>query len=180
MSRVSGKPIVVPKEVEVTINKQEIMVKGSKGSLKHEVHPFVQVMKNDDGSELNVQIADQSETTANALAGTTRSLVNNMVIGVSNGFSKGLDLVGVGYRAQLKGKAIDLSLGFSHPVEYNLPDGITAEMPSNTNIIIKGIDKQLVGQVAAEIRAIRPPEPYKGKGVKYTDEIIIRKETKKK
>jgi large subunit ribosomal protein L6 len=180
MSRVSGRPVNVPKGVEVVVNQQEITVKGSKGSLKHQVHPFVKVAKSDDGTELNVSIADSSESTSNALAGTTRSLVNNMVIGVNEGFSKSLELVGVGYRAQLKGKTIDLNLGFSHPVEYALPEGISAEVPSNTNIIIKGIDKQLVGQVAAEIRAIRPPEPYKGKGVKYSDEKIIRKETKKK
>ncbi|NQY44111.1 MAG: 50S ribosomal protein L6 [Legionellales bacterium] len=180
MSRIADQPINIPKGVDVNIKEQCIMVKGSKGVLEHNVHPFIAVTKNDDGSQLNVSVSKKSESTAEALSGTTRALVNNMVVGVSDGFSKSLDLVGVGYRAQLKGKTIDLNLGFSHPVEYALPEGITAEMPSNTNIIIKGIDKQKVGQVAAEIRAIRPPEPYKGKGVKYSDEKIIRKEAKKK
>lgn len=178
MSRVAEKPVAIPKGVEVTLSEQNITVKGPKGTLSRVIHAFVGVEKNNDS--LQVKVVEQKEQTADALAGTTRALINNMVVGVSEGFKKSLDLVGVGYRAALKGKSIDLNLGFSHPVEYALPEGITAEMPSNTNIIIHGIDKQKVGQVAAEIRAIRPPEPYKGKGVKYTDEKIIRKETKKK
>ena len=169
---------MLPKGIEVTINEQNITIKGPKGTLSRVVHSFVGVEKID--NSLAVKVIEHKEQTAGALSGTTRSLINNMVIGVSEGFKKSLDLVGVGYRAALKGKVVDLNLGFSHPVEYALPEGITAEMPSNTNIIIHGIDKQKVGQVAAEIRAIRPPEPYKGKGVKYTDEKIIRKETKKK
>ncbi len=180
MSRIAEQSINIPKGVDVDINNQCITVKSSKGTLEHMIHPFVSVNKNSDNSQLNVLVAQKLESTADALSGTTRALVNNMVIGVSDGFSKGLELVGVGYRAQLKGKSIDLSLGFSHPVKYVLPEGIIAELPSNTSIIIKGIDKQKVGQAAAEIRALRPPEPYKGKGVKYVDEKIIRKEAKKK
>lgn len=182
MSRVADQPINLPKGVDVNINGQAVDVKGPKGTLRFDVHPFVSLVKNNvEGNDcLQVSIAKEDEKTAHALSGTTRAILNNMVVGVSNGFEKSLELVGVGYRAQVKGKVIDLNLGFSHPVEYPLPEGITAEMPSNTSIIIKGIDKQVVGQVAAEIRAIRPPEPYKGKGVRYAGEHIIRKETKKK
>ena len=178
MSRIAEQPVNIPSGVDVNLSGQNISIKGPKGTLNHDIHELVKVEKNE--NVLNFIAVNPSEKASDALSGTTRALVNNMVIGVSEGFKKSLDLVGVGYRAQLKGKVIDLNLGFSHPVEYPLPEGISAEMPSNTNIIIQGIDKQKVGQVAAEIRAIRPPEPYKGKGVKYTDERIIRKETKKK
>jgi len=128
---------------------------------------------------LNFSPRDESKA-SNALAGTTRALVNNLISGVSDGFEKKLELVGVGYRAQSKGKVLNLTLGFSHPVDYEVPEGVTAETPSQTEIVLKGADKQKVGQVAAEIRAFRPPEPYKGKGVRYADEVVVRKEAKKK
>jgi len=170
-------PITIPSGVTVTISGQDVNVKGSKGSLDHSVHTAVEVAQQD--NELKFS-AREGEANASAQSGTARSLLNNMVIGVSEGFEKKLELVGVGYRAQAQGKKINLTLGFSHPVEYELPEGVTAETPSQTEILIKGIDKQKVGQVAAEVRAYRPPEPYKGKGVKYADEHIVRKEAKKK
>jgi large subunit ribosomal protein L6 len=163
--------------VEVTENGQQITVKGPKGSLQHDVHALVE-MKLEDG-EMNFSPRDESKA-ANALAGTTRALVSNLVVGVTDGFEKKLELVGVGYRAQAKGKVLNLTLGFSHPVDYEVPEGVTIETPSQTEIILKGTDKQRVGQVAAEIRAFRPPEPYKGKGVRYADEVVVRKEAKKK
>lgn len=178
MSRVAGKPIELPAGVSFVCKDGKVTVKGSNGSLNMTLASVVSVSQQD--NMLQVQVTDNLNPKAVALAGTTRALVNNMVIGVSTGFTKSLDLVGVGYRAQMKGADLDLNLGYSHPVIYQLPAGITVDLPSKTNIIVKGIDKQKVGQVAAEIRAIRPPEPYKGKGVKYTDETIIRKETKKK
>jgi large subunit ribosomal protein L6 len=177
MSRIAKKPVSVPAAVEVTENGQQITVKGPKGSLQHDVHVLVE-MKLEDG-ELNFSPRDESKA-ANALAGTTRALVSNLVVGVTDGFEKKLELVGVGYRAQAKGKVLNLTLGFSHPVEYAVPEGVTIETPSQTEIILKGTDKQRVGQVAAEIRAFRPPEPYKGKGVRYADEVVVRKEAKKK
>ncbi|HDN69209.1 MAG TPA: 50S ribosomal protein L6 [Gammaproteobacteria bacterium] len=177
MSRVAKKPVPVPAAVEVTENGQQITVKGPKGSLQHDVHALVE-MKLEDG-EMNFSPRDESKA-ANALAGTTRALVSNLVVGVTDGFEKKLELVGVGYRAQAKGKVLNLTLGFSHPVDYAVPEGVTIETPSQTEIILKGTDKQRVGQVAAEIRAFRPPEPYKGKGVRYADEVVVRKEAKKK
>lgn len=177
MSRVAKKPVELPSGVEVRLDGQNVTVKGGKGALEHVINSAVE-MKQDDNI-LTFAPRDGSKA-AMALAGTTRALVSNMVTGVSQGFEKKLELVGVGYRAQAQGKKLNLTLGFSHPVDHEIPEGITVETPSQTEIVIKGIDKQVVGQVAAEIRAYRPPEPYKGKGVKYADEIIVRKEAKKK
>jgi large subunit ribosomal protein L6 len=170
-------PVTIPSGVTVSVSGQGLQVKGSKGALEHEVHPIVEV-KQEDGA---MSFAPRAETkAANALVGTTRALLNNMIKGVSDGFERKLELVGVGYRAQAQGKVLNLTLGFSHPVNYAVPEGITIETPSQTEIVVKGIDKQKVGQVAAEIRAYRPPEPYKGKGVRYSDERVVRKEAKKK
>jgi len=175
MSRIAKAPVNVAKGVDVKIDGRHVTVKGGKGSLELDLHPTVSV-KMEDGA-LNVTPANDS---AWAMAGTMRALLSNMVHGVSEGFQKKLQLVGVGYRAQGKGKVLSLSLGFSHPIDYPVPDGVTIETPSQTEIVVSGSDKQRVGQVAAEIRAYRPPEPYKGKGVRYADERIIRKEAKKK
>jgi large subunit ribosomal protein L6 len=177
MSRVAKNPINVPKAVEISVDGQQLTVKGPKGTLMHNIHDLVE-MDNQDGV-LTFRARDKSQA-ANALSGTTRAVVNNLVVGVSDGFEKKLELVGVGYRAQSKGKVLNLTLGFSHPVDYELPEGVTAETPSQTEIVVKGCDRQKVGQVAAEIRAYRPPEPYKGKGVRYSDEVVVRKEAKKK
>jgi len=177
MSRVANSPIALPSGVEVTLKGQDVSVKGSKGSLQLTVHNAVEVKQEE--NVVKVAARDGAKQ-SRALAGTTRALVNNMVVGVTQGFEKKLQLNGVGYRAAAKGKTLNLTLGFSHPVNYALPEGITAETPSNTEILVKGINKQLVGQVAAEIRACRPPEPYKGKGVRYADEHVRRKEAKKK
>lgn len=177
MSRVANNPISIPSGVQVSLAGQSIDVKGSKGELSHNIHPLVEV--NQEDAQLKFKAKDSSGG-AKALAGTTRALVNNMVTGVSQGFEKKLQLVGVGYRAQAQGKQLNLTLGFSHPVEYPVPEGISIETPSQTEIVVKGVDKQQVGQVAANIRAYRPPEPYKGKGVRYADEHIVRKEAKKK
>ena len=177
MSRIAKQPVPVPASVEVTENGQQITVKGPNGTLQHSVHALVE-LKREDG-ELTFSPRDGSKA-ANALAGTTRALVSNLMTGVCDGFEKKLELVGVGYRAQAKGKVLNLTLGFSHPVDYKVPEGVTVETPSQTEIILKGADKQRVGQTAAEIRAFRPPEPYKGKGVRYADEVVIRKEAKKK
>jgi large subunit ribosomal protein L6 len=177
MSRVAKAPITVPSGTEVTISDQQVNVKGSKGALQQVIHPEVEVTR--DADVINVAMKNRDAGNW-AMAGTTRALINNMVTGVSEGFEKKLELVGVGYRAQAQGNKLNLTLGFSHPVEFAVPEGITIETPSQTEIIVKGIDKQLVGQVAANIRAYRPPEPYKGKGVKYADERIMRKEAKKK
>lgn len=177
MSRVAKNPVALPAGVEVKLAGQQLSVKGAKGTLELNVHPSVEVIQ--DGRELRFAARNGDQQTR-AMAGTTRALVNNMVVGVSQGFERKLQLVGVGYRAQAKGNVLSLALGFSHPVEYELPEGITAETPSQTDILIKGIDKQVVGQVAAEIRDFRRPEPYKGKGVRYADEVVLRKEAKKK
>ncbi len=177
MSRVAKNPVAIPAGVEVKLLGQEIEVKGGKGSLKFSIHSAVEVKQ--DGSELIFAARDGGKQ-SRALAGTTRAIVNNMVAGVSAGFQKKLQLVGVGYRAQAQGSTVNLTLGYSHPVSYTLPAGVTAETPTQTEILIKGADKQLVGQVAAEIRAFRPPEPYKGKGVRLSDEVVRRKEAKKK
>ena len=177
MSRVANSPVVLPKGVEANISASQISVKGSKGNLNLDVHSGVAITK--DGDKLTFAARNNSRE-AGALAGTFRALVNNMVVGVTKGFQKKLELQGVGYRAKAQGKTLNLTLGFSHPIDYKLPDGVTAETPSQTEIIITGADKQKVGQVAAEIRDFRPPEPYKGKGVRYVDEQVYRKEAKKK
>jgi len=177
MSRIANAPVALPKGVEVTLNGQDVVVKGPKGTMSHSVHRDVSVEQND--GELKFAARSGSKP-AIAQAGTARALVNNLVVGVSEGFEKKLSLVGVGYRAQMQGKSLNLSLGFSHPVEYPVPEGIEIETPSQTEIVVRGIDKQRVGQVSAEIRRYRPPEPYKGKGVRYSDEHVVRKEAKKK
>ena len=180
MSRVAKSPVVLPTNVEITVNDLSVTVKGPKGSLTQKRNKLVAVAKTGDkNAEVTFKPAS-NDPSAWAQAGTMRALVQNMVSGVTNGFERTLELVGVGYRAQSKGKDITLSLGFSHPIDYILPAGVTAEFPNNTTMILKSIDKQLLGQVASEIRAFRPPEPYKGKGVKYAGEQINRKETKKK
>ena len=170
-------PVEIPAGVDVSINDQHISVKGSKGTLEHDIHPAVEVKQE---NNVITFAGREGHPGAPAQSGTARALIINMVTGVSAGFEKKLQLVGVGYRAQAQGKTLNLTLGFSHPVNYQLPEGVTAETPSQTEIVVKGIDKQIVGQAAAEIRAFRPPEPYKGKGVKYADEYIARKEAKKK
>jgi large subunit ribosomal protein L6 len=177
MSRIAKYPVELPKGVEVTLAANEVTVKGPLGSLKQRVHPAVRI--ENDGEKVFCRAVDGVEG-AGAQSGTMRALLANMVTGVSKGFEKKLTLVGVGYRAQAQGTKLNLSLGFSHPVVHDMPAGIKVETPSQTEIVIKGIDKQLVGQVAAEVRGYRPPEPYKGKGVRYADEVIILKETKKK
>jgi large subunit ribosomal protein L6 len=174
MSRVAKSPIKLPSGVDINISGSQLKVKGPKGTLDLVLHPGVSLDEND-GEYMVKPDGDKNMV----MAGTFRSLVNNMVLGVTDGFQKKLQLVGVGYRAQIQGKKLNLALGFSHPVEYSAPEGITIETPSQTEIIISGCDKQRVGQVAAEIRAFRPPEPYKGKGVRYADERVVRKEAKK-
>ena len=169
-------PIAIPKGVEVSINGQDVSVKGSKGTMSHTMHQTVTMEKQD--NELVFTSSDAAGSIAQT--GTVRALMRNMIQGVSAGFEKKLELVGVGYRAAAQGKTLNLTLGFSHPVNYPVPEGITVETPSQTEIVVKGMDKQQVGQVASEIRAFRPPEPYKGKGVKYAGEHIVRKEAKKK
>ncbi len=177
MSRIADNPVAVPEGVEAAISGERIRVSGAKGTLEAAVHPSVEVAQ--DNGVLRFKARSKSKS-AKALAGTTRSLVNNMVQGVSVGFEKRLQLQGVGYRAAVKGQTLTLQLGFSHPVEYPLPQGVSAQTPSQTEIVIAGADKQLVGQVSAEIRSFRPPEPYKGKGVRYLGEQVRRKEAKKK
>jgi len=174
MSRIAKAPIALPAGVEFKVQNGEVNVKGPKGNLALKMHPGVSLEQKD--SQINVKPVKDSDL---PMAGTFRSLVNNMVVGVTNGFEKKLNLVGVGYRAQTQGNTITLALGFSHPIEYKAPEGVTIEAPTQTEIIIKGCDKQRVGQVAAELRAFRPPEPYKGKGVRYSDERVVRKEAKK-
>jgi len=175
MSRIANKIIDLPSGTDVTISGQTVTAKGPKGSMSIDLHKTVGVEQ--DGNQLKMKAENNQ---AIAMAGTMRSLVNNMVTGVTSGFEKKLELIGVGYRAQAQGQTLNLTLGFSHPVNYAVPEGITIETPSQTEILVKGIDKQKVGQVSAEIRAYRPPEPYKGKGVRYSDEYVIRKEAKKK
>tara|TARA_R110002073_G_scaffold268729_3_gene431948 strand:- start:910 stop:1443 length:534 start_codon:yes stop_codon:yes gene_type:complete len=177
MSRVANNPVEMPKGVEANLSDSAISIKGSKGNLSLDLHSSVAVAQ--DGEILSVSAKDGSRQ-ANAMAGTFRSLINNMVLGVSKGFEKKLELQGVGYRAKAEGKKINITVGYSHPIDYQLPEGVTAETPSQTEIVISGADKQLVGQVAAEIRDFRPPEPYKGKGIRYVDERVFRKEAKKK
>ncbi|MDA0279986.1 MAG: 50S ribosomal protein L6 [Proteobacteria bacterium] len=177
MSRVANSPVEIPKGVETNVSDTEILVKGSKGNLRLELHNSVGVAR--DGEILSISAKDGSRQ-ANAMAGTFRSLINNMMLGVSIGFVKKLELQGVGYRAKAEGNKINITVGYSHPINYQLPEGVSAETPSQTEIVISGADKQLVGQVAAEIRDFRPPEPYKGKGIRYVDERVFRKEAKKK
>ncbi len=177
MSRIAKKPVEIPSGVEVSISGQTVSVKGKNGNLSMELNKNVEVKQDDNA--LNFSGKEGVDGSV-AMAGTMRSLANNMVVGVSQGFEKKLELVGVGYRAQAQGNKLNLTLGFSHPVVYDVPEGITVETPSQTEILVKGADKQKVGQVSADIRAYRPPEPYKGKGVRYSDERVIRKEAKKK
>jgi len=174
MSRVAKKPVALPKGVDCQVQAGAITVKGPKGTLKMTAPAGVDVAVN--GSEVQLNSKDQTDT---KMAGTMRSLINNMVKGVSEGYSKKLELVGVGYRAAMQGKDLNLTLGFSHPVVFKAPEGITIEVPVQTEIMIKGADKQRVGEVAAKIRSFRPPEPYKGKGVRYSGERITLKEAKK-
>jgi large subunit ribosomal protein L6 len=174
MSRIANSPIELPKGAELKFDLGQVIVKGAKGTMSMAMHPTVDLKL--DGSVVSVAA---KEAGATAMAGTMRALINNMVQGVTEGFMKRLTLIGVGYRAAVAGKSLNLQLGFSHPVEYAIPEGITIECPSQTEIIVSGMDKQKVGQVAAEIRAFRPPEPYKGKGVRYANERVIMKEAKK-
>lgn len=176
MSRVSNNPVALPKGVEVKLDGRQINVKGPKGALGHQLHRLVSVAVEDEVLKVS---ANNRSKAANALAGTSRALLNNMVKGVSEGFERKLEINGVGYRAQVQGKVLNLALGFSHPVNFPIPDGIAIETPSQTEIVVKGIDKCAVGETAAKIREFRPPEPYKGKGVKYANEQIVRKEAKK-
>ena len=177
MSRVAKAPITVPAGVTFTLNGQTVVVKGKNGELTLNVNPAVEIVV--DGNVLRTLPRDGFEN-ADAQAGTARALLNNMVTGVNEGFTQKLELVGVGYRAKAEGKVLNLSLGFSHPVVFAVPNGITIETPTQTEVVVKGADKQLVGQVSANIRAYRKPEPYKGKGVRYANENVRRKEAKKK
>ena len=175
MSRIAKNPITLPKGVEVKLNGQDVAVKGGKGELSFTVHKSVAVAQEDGSVTVN-----SPDGKSWAMAGTMRSLINNMVVGCSEGFEKKLELRGVGYRAQAKGKVLDLTLGFSHPVQFEVPEGLQITTPSQTEVVVSGIDKQRVGQAAAKIRAFRPPEPYKGKGVRYLGEYVAMKEGKKK
>lgn len=177
MSRVAKAPIELPKGVEFNQSGRTVSVKGSKGSLSMKLNSEVEIKQEDNVLSLAPRSGSRFAT---AIAGTTRALIANMIEGVTEGFEKRLELRGVGYRAAAQGKKLNLTLGFSHPVEYDVPEGITIETPSQTEVIVKGTDKQKVGQVAAEIRRYRPPEPYKGKGVRYVDERVVIKEAKKK
>jgi large subunit ribosomal protein L6 len=177
MSRIANKPVEIPPGVEVSISGRSVSIKGKNGTMSMDVNEKVDVTQQDNAVSFSGQDGVAGSV---AMAGTMRSLANNMVVGVSQGFEKKLELVGVGYRAQAQGNKLNLTLGFSHPVVYDVPEGITIETPSPTEIVVKGADKQRVGQVSADIRAYRPPEPYKGKGVRYSDERVIRKEAKKK
>lgn len=185
-SRIGRKPVVVPSGVEIKIHEQKLSVKGPKGHLSVALHPFIVVTVEDNhikvhpNTEKEKNITGADKKLYRAIAGTARANISNVIQGVTQGFEKKLMLIGVGYRAQAKGKVLSLSLGFSHPTDFNIPEGITIETPTQTEVLIKGVDKELVGQVAAEIRSIRSPEPYKGKGVRYADENVEIKETKKK
>ncbi|OFE11259.1 50S ribosomal protein L6 [Pseudohongiella acticola] len=177
MSRVAKDPITLPKGVETAIAGSAITVKGSKGSLNIDLHNDVDIKQ--DGNVLQLSAKNGSRQ-ANALAGTFRALINNMVVGVSEGFQRKLQLQGVGYRAKAQGKTLNITVGYSHPIDYELPEGVTAETPTQTEIVLSSSDKQLLGKVAADIRDFRPPEPYKGKGIRYAEENVYRKEAKKK
>lgn len=178
MSRISKQPILIPDNVNLTLNNSEIIVKGPLGSLRQDISSeHIDIL-----SEKNTLLVNATNTSklAHSLSGTLRSLIFNMITGVTKGFERRLNIIGVGYRAQAAGDTLNMNLGFSHPIAYKMPSGITVETPTQTEVVIKGIDKQQVGQVAAEIRSFRRPEPYKGKGVRYSDEVISLKETKKK
>ena len=177
MSRIANNPVPIPEGAQVKMEGQRLEIKGTKGSMEMNVHEYIGVSEQDNTLQIKVKSKARE---ASALAGTTRALVSNMVLGVTQGWERKLLLQGVGYRAQAQGKKLNLQLGFSHPIEYLLPEGIDVVTPSQTEIVVSGVDKQLVGQVSAEIRAFRPPEPYKGKGVRYADEHVRRKEAKKK
>ena len=176
MSRVAKNPITIPDTASVTIDNNIVKVKGKKGELEFNMHSLVSLEINENVITVNY---DEENQQSIALAGTTRSIVNNMVVGVTEGFEKKLELIGVGYRAKASGKLLELTLGFSHPIKYQLPDEVEVETPSQTEVVLKSHNKQILGQAAAEIRAFRPPEPYKGKGVRYSDEQVKRKEAKK-
>ncbi|MEY3036954.1 MAG: 50S ribosomal protein L6 [Burkholderiaceae bacterium] len=177
MSRIAKLPVSIPQGVEVAVQGEEVAVKGGLGSLRMALHSKVAMKQ--DGQQLTFAPVEPGAE-AMALTGTMRQLVNNMIVGVSKGFEKKLSLVGVGYRAQAQGAALNLSVGFSHPVVIQMPEGVKVETPSQTEVVIKGSDRQQVGQTAAKVRGIRPPEPYKGKGIRYADERVVLKETKKK
>jgi large subunit ribosomal protein L6 len=185
-SRVGRKPITVPAGVEIKLERNTISVKGPKGQLKTEIHPYIKVTQEANELYVATDSAKSSKITGKnvklyrSISGTTRANIANIIHGVSTGFERKLTLVGVGYRAQAKGKIVSLSLGYSHPTDFNVPEGVTVETPTQTEVIIKGPNKALVGLVASQIRKIRAPEPYKGKGVRYSDEVIEIKETKKK
>jgi len=177
MSRVAKKPISIPSGVTVTLEGRTVKVKGPKGELTFTLHEQVDVVQ--EGEELHCSARTERQSNV-AITGTTRAVIANMVQGVTSGFERKLELRGVGYRAQAQGNVLNLTLGFSHPVAHGIPTGVTVETPTQTEVLVKGIDKQQVGQVAAEIRAYRPPEPYKGKGVRYAGERVVMKEAKKK
>ena len=177
MSRIAKAPVMIPNGVDVKVEGNHVTVKGKAGQLSFDFNAAIRVAVNDNVIQMQW---DKDDKNATAQAGTARAVVNNMVTGVTAGFEKKLTLIGVGYRAQVKGNVLNLSLGFSHPIDFEVPAGITVETPTQTDIVVKGSDKQQVGQVAAKIRDIRPPEPYKGKGVRYSDENVARKEAKKK
>lgn len=177
MSRVAKSPVVVPAGVEVTLKGNEVTVKGAKGTLTTRINDLVAIKVADGEVTFDVKTADLKGW---AQAGTARALINNMVVGVTKGFEKKLELIGVGYRAKAAGKTLNLTLGYSHPIDYALPEGVTAETPTQTEILLRAADKQALGQAAAKIRGFRPPEPYKGKGIRYSDEHVLRKEAKKK
>ncbi len=177
MAKAWKNPVAIPAGVEVSIGEQSVTVKGGKGVLEQALHPAVQVSKEEDRLLFTPRSEERSSI---AMTGTMRALLKNMLQGVTQGFERKLQLIGVGYRAQLQGQKLSLNLGFSHPIDFAVPEGIAIETPSQTEVVVKGIDKQKVGQVAAEIRAFRPPEPYKGKGVRFADEHVVRKEAKKK
>ncbi|KAA9131795.1 50S ribosomal protein L6 [Marinihelvus fidelis] len=174
MSRVANNPITIPQGVDFNVDGQQVRVKGPKGNMALDLHPSISLEMGE--GDCSVKWSSKKDV---AMAGTFRALLNNMVLGVSEGFERKLTLVGVGYRAQAQGTKLNLQLGFSHPIDYDMPEGVSVETPTQTEIVLKGCDKQRVGQAAAEIRAFRPPEPYKGKGVRYSDERVVRKEAKK-
>ncbi len=181
MSRVAKLPIKIPAGVEVSQSGNVFSVKGKLGEMSMNVHSSVVISNTDDVLTFDtIKVIEKDQKAAWAQAGTARANAFNLIKGVTEGWEKKLVLIGVGYRAQARGKVLNLTLGFSHPVNYNLPEGVSVETPSQTEVVVKGIDKQKVGQAAAEIRAFRPPEPYKGKGVRYTDEYVVRKDAKKK
>ncbi len=177
MAKAWKNPVAIPAGIDVNISDHSVTVKGSKGTLEQALHPLVDVQAKDGSLLFSPRDEDRKSM---AMTGTVRALLRNMLTGVAEGFEKKLQLIGVGYRAQAQGQTLNLNLGFSHPIDYQIPEGISIETPSQTEVVVKGIDKQKVGQVAAEIRAFRPPEPYKGKGVRYADEHVVRKEAKKK